>query len=120
MYVENNPMHSSGDFESIGHFRSVPGRRFSDLSNANGSPIPTARMPHRAARDLTRRAKHWQSGIIGKFENPRGEIRRGFFHVGEVALTNRALLRARDVSPARRRACGSRRSDRADVPFAQP
>jgi len=32
---------------------------------------------------LTRRAKHWQNGIIENLEHPRGEIRRGFFHAGE-------------------------------------
>jgi hypothetical protein len=42
--VENNPMHSSGDIESICHFRSVPGRPFSDVvERKRPTEIPVAR-----------------------------------------------------------------------------
>jgi hypothetical protein len=52
--------------------------------------------PHCTAQNfaLTRRAKHWQNGIIEKFvNNPRGKIRRGFFHTGtKVAMMRGSVL----------------------------
>ena len=42
-----------------------------------------------ASNNLTRRANHWHSGIIARiFKSPRGEIRRGFFHL-EIRIGRR-------------------------------
>lgn len=72
--------------------------------------------------NLTRRAKHWHTGMIAKSSDPRGTIRRGFFHVGaRVAMIKESArvdaIRVRKLS--RIPSCSRQRTVRASSPHCR-
>jgi hypothetical protein len=75
-------MHSSGDAESIRHFQSQPSWPFTDVVQREQPTDSRLRVALRRP-DLTRRAKHWQSGIIEKFVTPRAEKSAAGFFMSE-------------------------------------